>query len=222
MDFPVFKQVIKKAQAKGVDIIAAAGNYGEEKEFYPAAYDGVVAVGAYDLDQQISSFSNYGDRVDVYAPGEELTVPVRTSTYSVTEGTSSATPLYAGMYALMLRHLGRDTSPSDVVDATTQTDADDLPMMSLDALCETFPTQENLAEPAPIVEPDPVVEHPVAPEPVVETQKELSPLLWIAIGVLGTLCVVLILWVIQLKKKNSEVSSVKESVSPPAATETPK
>jgi subtilisin family serine protease len=44
MDFPVFRKVVQKALDKGIVVIAAAGNYGSDDLFYPAAYEEVIAV----------------------------------------------------------------------------------------------------------------------------------------------------------------------------------
>ena len=55
-----------------VVVVAAAGNDGSCRKFWPAALDSVVAVGALDTtgdEPQVADFSNYGDWVDVYAPG---------------------------------------------------------------------------------------------------------------------------------------------------------
>jgi len=54
---------------KGIYVFAAAGNDNETAKDYPAGYDNVTAVGSLNENEDISSFSNYGDWVDIYAPG---------------------------------------------------------------------------------------------------------------------------------------------------------
>jgi len=53
----------------GILVVAASGNDGQDGVIYPAAYDGVVAVGAVDAADQLASFSNFGAALDLVAPG---------------------------------------------------------------------------------------------------------------------------------------------------------
>jgi hypothetical protein len=58
-----------------VVVVAAAGNNGSPERFWPAALGSVVSVGALDTTPgapQVADFSNYGDWVDVYAPGRNV------------------------------------------------------------------------------------------------------------------------------------------------------
>lgn len=106
MDFPIFKRVVQKALDKWIVVIAAAGNYGSDDVFYPAAYEQVIAVGSFDTSFRRSAFSNYGPWVDIYAPGEELVVPDRIDWFAKTDGTSAAAPLFAWVYAFLLHAFG--------------------------------------------------------------------------------------------------------------------
>ena len=65
----VLKQAVEYARENGVNIIAAVGNDGEGLVNFPAAYDGVIGVSSVGKSGQISSFSNYGEGVDIVAPG---------------------------------------------------------------------------------------------------------------------------------------------------------
>ncbi len=63
------KDNLDHAAAKGIIIVASAGNEPTGKNMYPAAYSSVIGVGALDAEGNIWEKSNYGDFVTVYAPG---------------------------------------------------------------------------------------------------------------------------------------------------------
>jgi hypothetical protein len=78
-----FMNVLEHSQ---ILLIAAAGNDGSQTKFFPAAYaadrDGVLSVGALREDGKgRACFSNFGDWVNVYAPGERLVNAFGTGTY---------------------------------------------------------------------------------------------------------------------------------------------
>ncbi|MFX1528210.1 MAG: S8 family peptidase [Promethearchaeota archaeon] len=97
---------INYAINQGVMVIAAAGNTNSNASHYPAAYPGVVAVSATDRDDHKAGFSNYGDWIDVSAPGVDIfsTVPyeIKGSYYYSASGTSMATPHVSGFAALLI------------------------------------------------------------------------------------------------------------------------
>jgi len=87
-------QSVQDAWNAGVVVVAAAGNDGTTTPFYPAAYDHVVSVGAFDEDQRRASFSNYGSWVALSAPGNAIV-----STYPASKCTPAGTPGDTGCYA---------------------------------------------------------------------------------------------------------------------------
>ena len=89
------------AAAKGVIVVAAAGNAGTTMQFFPAADPRTVSVAATTVADQRFSWSNFGPWVRVAAPGCNL-APVLGGGFGSFCGTSSATPLVAGLVALEL------------------------------------------------------------------------------------------------------------------------
>ena len=118
---------VQDAWAAGLVIVAGAGNDGLTTQFYPAAFPNVIAVGAFDEDHRRPSFSNYGNWVDISAPGNAImsTVPMSqcaaTTTpgdigcYTWNTGTSMATPHVSGAAALVWSR-GDVVSNQQVVD----------------------------------------------------------------------------------------------------------
>ena len=106
------KQAIDEANAKGILVIAAAGNQGEngtDNVEYPAAFENVVAVGSVDSKAEVSDFSSTGKEVDVVAPGEAVRATGAFGETMVTSGTSMAVPHVVGAASLLWQ---KDTSKS--------------------------------------------------------------------------------------------------------------
>ena len=94
---------IAAAAAKGIVMVAAAGNAGPKSPpLYPAANGNVIAVGATDAQDKLFVASNRGSHIAVSAPGVDIFLPAPDEKYQMTSGTSFSAAYVSGLAALML------------------------------------------------------------------------------------------------------------------------
>ena len=127
----VLAKAIEYANDKGVTVVCAAGNESKSRIGYPAANDGAVAVAAVDLTGQRTWYSNWGDQLDISAPGGDTRVDKNrdgypdgvlqntiklqdplADEYMWLQGTSMASPHAAGVAALIVAR--GVTNPAEV------------------------------------------------------------------------------------------------------------
>jgi subtilisin family serine protease len=98
---------IIKAVNNNVLVIFAAGNDErniDEIPAYPAVYPEVIAVAATDQSDRKYDFSNYGEKIDVSAPGVNIYTSFLNNKHTFGNGTSMAAPNVAGLAALIWSH----------------------------------------------------------------------------------------------------------------------
>lgn len=98
-----FQQTVNDAYEQGIAIFAASGNDGGTNYTYPSCYDHVISVAATDAGNERAGFSNYGNKVDLSAPGVAIWSTGKNGTsYTRMSGTSMACPVAAGEAAVIL------------------------------------------------------------------------------------------------------------------------
>ncbi len=115
------QELLQAVRSRGIAVVAAAGNEASTLPSYPAAYEGVISVGAVDSQGRLARYSNRGSSVDLVAPGGDNGVDLNGDgypdgvlstgatgsggdpdyAYTFRNGTSMAAPHVAGVLALM-------------------------------------------------------------------------------------------------------------------------
>ncbi|HEY9855279.1 MAG TPA: S8 family serine peptidase [Stenomitos sp.] len=136
---PILAEAIAYDFSKGSSVVIASGNGYGLPVYYPAAYSGVIAVGATTTDRKVASYSNVGPQLAVVAPGGNTeaggqpslgiysTLPTypnylsmnlgKPLSYGVQVGTSMATPMVTGAVALVISEAkahGQHLTPAQV------------------------------------------------------------------------------------------------------------
>jgi hypothetical protein len=93
----LLSDAVALAVEAGVVIVAASGNSGSDRVYYPAADQGVIGVGAVDGKGELLAFSNTGNGIDVVAPGYGLNAAYLNDGAVSVSGTSFSAPIIAGM-----------------------------------------------------------------------------------------------------------------------------
>ena len=119
------EDAILRLEEAGVTVVIAAGNESQDTaNVAPAGYDIGIVVSAYDAaggrDNGFAYFTNFGDEVDIAAPGVDITSTYPDGTYAQLSGTSMATPLVAGAVAAFYAE-SPNASPADAFAAVLAT-----------------------------------------------------------------------------------------------------
>jgi gliding motility-associated-like protein len=120
-----YQTLFNIAKAKGIICVAAAGNSNTSTPMYPASYNHVISVAASASTDARASFSNFGSTIDVTAPGVGIPscLAGATNAYGNLSGTSMASPLVAGLCALMKCY---NPMPADSIEACLKRTCDNI------------------------------------------------------------------------------------------------
>ena len=121
---PLIERGIAATAARGILMVAAAGNAGAKSPpLYPAAYPNVIAVSGTDAQERLFAASNRGNHIAIAAPGADIFLPAPDDKYQITSGTSFSAAYVSGVAALMLER-NPALKPSDIRAILTKTARD--------------------------------------------------------------------------------------------------
>lgn len=115
-DNPMIRESIQLLQQSGALVIAASGNSARSQAAYPAAYPGVVSVGAVDGRGTQLEFSNYADALSITAPGYAVNAAALGGGYIRMSGTSASTPFVTGAIAATMSTSSTVLTPQQASD----------------------------------------------------------------------------------------------------------
>ncbi len=98
-DNPLLAEAVRMLLERGIVVIASSGNSGRAEAKYPAAYQGVIGVGAVDASGERMAFSNLGSGLGLTAPGYGVNAAAPGGGFVSVSGTSAGAPLVAGAIA---------------------------------------------------------------------------------------------------------------------------
>ena len=98
----VIRDVVDYAYARGVLMVAAAGNASEDEASFPAGYREVIAVAATEQHKRKFYQSNFGASIDIGAPGNVILSTQINNRYRLLSGTSMATAHVSGVAGLII------------------------------------------------------------------------------------------------------------------------
>ncbi len=104
IDTSVLRDAINYATTKGSIVVAASGNAGTSRLRYPCAYPDVLCVAATDSNDYRPSFSNYGEHVNISAPGVDIIAALMGGGYGTNSGTSFSAPWVSGSASMVWSH----------------------------------------------------------------------------------------------------------------------
>ncbi|MCR5279718.1 MAG: S8 family serine peptidase [Lachnospiraceae bacterium] len=170
---------VKYAVNKGVTVVCAAGNNSSSTSYFcPAHISEAIVVAAIDSSENRASFSNYGNSVDVAAPGVSITSCIPGGGYSALNGTSMASPHVAAAAAMI--KLNNPSATPAAIESALKNCCKDLGTGGYDIYygygvpkLSKLLTTPITPEPEPVI-PDPEPVNPT-PDPVIPDPEPVNP-----------------------------------------------
>lgn len=97
----IYSDLIDDLSKEGIVFVASAGNDSSSATYYPSEHPNVISVVATNKANEKASFSNYGMKKDICAPGESIYSTTIDSKMDSGQGTSYAAPVVVATVALM-------------------------------------------------------------------------------------------------------------------------
>ncbi len=166
---------IQYALNKGVTVVAAAGNeYSNTASFCPSHLNNIIVVAAIDEYENRANFSNYGNSVDVVAPGVDIVSCIPGGSYASYDGTSMATPHISGLAAMIMLNYPGITP--DKVEAVLKSCCRDLGTVGWDIYYGYgVPDMSNIDMIVPVNSPVPTLTPLPTPTPTVTKSPVWTP-----------------------------------------------
>ncbi|MBL7056443.1 S8 family serine peptidase [Candidatus Woesearchaeota archaeon] len=125
-DEAAYASAIDSAYAQNISVIVAAGNqYNYSAMNSPSCIANATSVGSLSDSDAISSFSNRNGNTSLFAPGESITSANYAGGFLTQSGTSMATPVVSGAFALLYQYFklteNRNASPDEIEDYLNDT-----------------------------------------------------------------------------------------------------
>ena len=220
---PAERAAVGYALSKGVVLVAPAGDDGQGAGLvnYPAAYPGVIAVGAIDRTGHLASFSSTRSYASLTAPGASLVAAVPPDGYGTISSTSAASGIVAGVAALVLSrfpHLTVAQVAQALVESTVAAASGaglpPLPARSaagagygtVDAIravdmAAIITTASQPHQPAPVASPDKLARHPAAAPHRPAASALAGSVLRDAVAAVGGLIVLLVIALLVVRSR---------------------
>ena len=97
----LLEDILGAMEKDGIILVGSSGNDSEFDRHYPSAFKSVISVGASNAFGDYAYLSNYGNSVDLLAPGLEVPTTVPRNQYALVSGTSASAPHVTGSVAIL-------------------------------------------------------------------------------------------------------------------------